>query len=144
MNRGFLLLKQSNYLIITTHLESAPCNQHIRKLQCDEIIDLLLEYKSNYISDSKADVNILVLGDMNFTNQEETFSSARIQFIELQSNTSDLYTYDSKYNIEAIKPFRINLDRVFLHSSDTTISTQLEILKEITMSDHFPILVMLE
>lgn len=144
MSRGFIINEISNYLIVNTHLESAPCNQHIRQLQCNEIIDVILQHINQNINNEKiGNKKIIIIGDMNFTNLDETFPSSRISLLELKTNNNDLFTYDSKYNLEAIKPFRTNLDRIYIQILDKQYSYQLHILNDITISDHFPILAIL-
>lgn len=137
MYRGFILHELPNYLIINTHLESGNYNQHIRQMQCNEILNTI----QNYISNCK---NIIILGDMNFTNLEEFFPLSN--FIELQNDDNDLFTYDSKYNLDAIKPYRTNLDRIYIlmQSKIYSSTSTLKILKDITISDHFPILAILK
>jgi endonuclease/exonuclease/phosphatase family metal-dependent hydrolase len=149
MSRGCIINELSNYLIVNTHLESAPCNQHIRQLQCNEIIDVILQNINQNIDNEKiSNKNIIIIGDMNFTNLEETFPSSRINLLELQTNNAntlhDLFTYDSKYNLEAIKPFRTNLDRIYISMPDKQYSHKLQILNNITISDHYPILAILD
>jgi endonuclease/exonuclease/phosphatase family metal-dependent hydrolase len=138
MNRGFLVqkIKQNNnsICVVNTHLESGHMNSLIRNKQCIEIINNYTE-KCNNDNDIK---NVIVFGDMNFTNIDEHFHN----LYYLEPKEKDIYTYDSKYNIEAVKPYRNNLDRFYLHGCKNIFNTTYNtiILKNVSVSDHFPIL----
>ena len=134
MARGYLKLNithaNKNYIVITTHLESGHNNKEIRKLQCDEILASILDVD-----------NCIIFGDMNFTNPEEKIFT----FFYLDSSSNDVYTYDSKYNFKAIKPFRNNLDRFYIKTNKkiTKDNYYIILFDNIDLSDHFPILLSL-
>jgi len=135
MNRGYLVqkIKQNNnsICVVNTHLESGHVNSSVRNKQCSEIIN-----NSNIFDNDGS--NVIVFGDMNFTNIDEHFSN----LYYLEPKEKDIYTYDSKYNIEAVKPYRNNLDRFYLHGYKNIFNTTYNttILKNVSVSDHFPIL----
>ena len=61
MGRSFIYQYIDKFVFGTTHLESLPMNEYVRKKQISEIYDHV---------DVK---NIIVFGDMNFTNKGEIF-----------------------------------------------------------------------
>ena len=139
MNRGYLAMDMPNMLLITTHLESASISENTRKLQINEILKYInINYKQKYL-----DKTYIIFGDLNFTNSNETIANFNnIEFLSKNDTSkNDIYTYDSLYNVNAISPYRSNLDRFFYKktSSNNNIYT-CKILNNITLSDHYPIL----
>lgn len=130
INREYLKQNIGIYSIICTHLESAPQNANIRKLQLDELVEMAkLEPSNKYI----------IFGDLNFTQTDETIKD----FNYLEHNNDipyipDIYTYDSLINPNAIKPYRSNLDRFYSNFNTKykiTIYTEFD-----NPSDHYPII----
>jgi exonuclease III len=122
MNRHYLVLELDNITYITTHLESANINFKIRQKQIDEIF--------NSIDLNK---NIILFGDLNFTNIDEDIKN--LNYLNYENNF--LFTYDSKFNDNAIPPYRSNLDRFY---TNINRPYDIKIINNILISDHFPIL----
>lgn len=99
----------SEVTFINTHLESCPINSSVRKKQLDEI---LKTYK-----------NIILFGDLNFTNEDECAGSLKY----LKQSNDDFYTYS----------YRTNLDRFY---TDINFGHRVKVLEHYKMSDHFPLL----
>lgn len=120
MNRGFIAQKTDTMTFITTHLESGHMNKATRELQVKEIITNISGL-------------VTIFGDTNFTHDDEKFGSLRY----LKHNNSNVYTYDSQLNRNAMPPYRSNLDRFYINNSSNIGSV--EILTDYRESDHFPI-----
>ena len=122
MGRSFIYQYIDKFVFVTTHLESLPMNEHVRKKQISEIYEHV---------DVK---NIIVFGDMNFTNKGEIF----LGFDNLYTEHKDIYTYDSKHNRNATPPYRSNLDRFYTNCR--ILKYKMDILTDYNISDHYPIM----
>jgi endonuclease/exonuclease/phosphatase family metal-dependent hydrolase len=120
MNRGFVIQKTKHITFITTHLESIPISKNVRSMQVDEIMNQIQG-------------DVIVFGDTNFTETDELFGKLYYEM----PNCSDIYTFDSDINKNAMPPFRSNLDRFYTNISN---NKKVDILTDFNISDHFPIL----
>ena len=125
MSRSFLkqYVKDLDETFITTHLESIGLNKLIREKQCLEICEVVS--LSTYFT---------VFGDTNFSQEDEDMGGG-LTYIDPALKT--VFTYDSQLNNNAQTPFRSNLDRFYTNKS---IDSKVDILINITFSDHFPII----
>lgn len=125
MNRGFVEQKIGKLTIITTHLESGYSDEQV-KLRKRQIVEILGGRK-----------NMIIFGDMNFKDDDETIYLLKY----LEHENKDTFTYDCKLNKNAIPPFRNNLDRFY---TDLDFDYKVEVLSNINISDHFPVLLYLQ
>jgi endonuclease/exonuclease/phosphatase family metal-dependent hydrolase len=135
MNRTYLSQEiNDNLLIITTHLESATESKNIRKKQVDEILEFI-KLKNNENNKKK----IIIFGDTNFSNMNETFDNLTY----IIPHEQDIFSYDCILNNKTIRQVRTNLDRFYIYPQllfDNNDTCNVKILKDIIISDHFPIL----
>jgi hypothetical protein len=122
MDRGYTKQKHDEIVFLTTHLESVPINSHIRNQQSNEIIT------------NENDSKLIIFGDTNFTQVEETFDG--LNYIDPISKT--VFSYDSLYNMDAIPPHRNNIDRFYTNFQ--LEDPKVEILNTFGAPDQFPLL----
>ena len=118
---------------VTTHLESMPQNKSVRALQCLQICEHLRRYGGP----------VTVFGDTNFCHDDEDLCGCGLAYVESYTGGVDVFTYDSLLNPNASKPFRTNLDRFYTSHNVTSHNSTLDILVDVTFSDHFPIVLTL-
>ena len=128
MNRGVLTCDNyMGYRLINTHLESGPFNSEARVRQQEELFLHLL-----------TETHTLLFGDMNFCLPHERF---RYPVYYLEPSDISIYSYDSTYNENAIKPYRTMLDRFYSNAEIPSYLTR--VLTHTTVSDHFPLLLLI-
>ena len=127
MGRSFLRQRVASCgtTFVTTHLESMPASAAVRAAQCRQIMR-----QCNHESSS-----LIVFGDTNFMDDERNELTDRMTYL---GPPTTVYTYDSLLNPLARPPFRSNLDRFY--ASSGLQSSEIEILKDVAFSDHFPII----
>jgi endonuclease/exonuclease/phosphatase family metal-dependent hydrolase len=130
MNRGILTCDNyMGYRLINTHLESGPFNSEARVRQQEELFPHLL-----------TETPTLLFGDMNFCLPHERF---RYPIYYLEPSDISIFSYDSAYNENAIKPYRTMLDRFYSNVEIPSYLTRVLSQTKTTVSDHFPLLLLI-